>query len=208
MTGLLLRCPLPPPYVELPDCAPAEDAAVAEGLVDEVWRDPVEPVRAALVERYAAALRARRRLGTGVVALAQAQGPDGVSASTLAVQLVPSPHDDPEAAAAAVLAAVRARGGGGRAQVVAVPLGPAAVRLRERRVVVQDGGRPVEVPVGTLDAVVPVPGRRVAVLLSAFCPTVDDLPRHAALAGAVLAGTTVTPAGPGAGPEEDPRAAG
>ena len=190
MTGLLLRCPLPPPYVELPDCAPAEDAAVAEGLVDEVWRDPVEPVRAALVERYAAALRARRRLGTGVVALAQAQGPDGVSASTLAVQLVPSPHDDPEAAAAAVLAAVRARGGGGRAQVVAVPLGPAAVRLRERRVVV------------------PVPGRRVAVLLSAFCPTVDDLPRHAALAGAVLAGTTVTPAGPGAGPEEDPRAAG
>jgi hypothetical protein len=197
--GLLLRCPLPPPLVELPLCAPEQEAAVAEQVAEQVWSRLEGPARDAALARYAQALAARRTVGTAVVALAQAVGAAGTTASTLTVRLVASPHDDAEAAAAATVLAAQARGGGGEVQVVGVPLGPAAVRLRRRSLQLTGAEGPVVLDVATLDAVVPLPGRPAAVVLAMFCPTVDDLPRHTGLAGEVLAGTTVVDAGP----EED-----
>jgi hypothetical protein len=204
VTGLLLRCPLPPPLVELPLCAPEEEPAVASALADEVFRDLTGAARTAVVARYGAALRARRQAGTCVVAVAQGEGPRGVSASSLTLRLHPSAHDDAEATAAATAVALRA--GGAEVQVVAVPLGPAAVRLRAGSLALTAPGGPVGVRVAVLDALVPLPGRRAAVALSMFCPTVEDLPRHTALAGTVLAGTTVVDAD--ADPGEEHRATG
>lgn len=190
--GLLLRCRLPEPLVELPEAAEHELDDVANSLADTLFTGLDDDVRAAVVDRYRAAVRLRTATGTGVVAMVQARGPLGVSASMLTVRLVPSDHDDAQVAAAGMVRLLhRAGPSGAEVAPVALPVGPGVLRLRHRVLLADAPDGQAEVPLALLELFVPVPGLRAMVVLDLVCPTPDDLPRHTALAGTVAASLRV-----------------
>lgn len=190
--GLLLRCRLPEPLVELPETAEHEVDEVASRLADTLFAGLTDEVRAAVVDRYRAALRVRTATGTGVVAMVQARGPLGVTASMLTVRLVPSDHDDAQVAAAGLHRALhRAGPSGAEVAIVALPAGPGVLRLRHRELLADGPDGQVEVPLALLELLVPLPGLRAMAVLDLVCPTPDDLPRHTALAGTVAASLRV-----------------
>ena len=191
--ALLLTCLLPSPLVELPSLPTDQLDAAAAALTDHLFTGLPATTRSAVLARYRDGLRRRGDLGPAVVALAQGRVGDQASACLLTVRLLASTHDDADVAARGVLSALRSSvlGCDGEVRAVQLPVGPGVLRLRRGLLRPGACAEPVEVPVAVLDVLAPVPGERAAVVLDLVCPTPDDLPRHAALAGAVAASVRV-----------------
>lgn len=190
--GFTLRCTLPEPLVELPEVLPERAGAVAEDLADRLFTGLPDDVRRMVIGRYAAALRLRAAQGPAIVAIVQASTPDGPTASLLTLRLVASEHADVEVAAAAMLEGFRRAGpSGAQIELIWLPLGPGVARLRQRTLRGPGEGGTVDVPLATLELLVPLLGRRAMMVLDLICPTLHDLARHTALAGTVAASVTV-----------------
>ncbi len=190
--ALVLRCPLPDPLVELPMCEPHDVPQVARRIADNVFGPLPDGIRVAVVSQYESALRCRARTGPSVVAIAQGRVGEAVSASLLTVRLVAAEHTDPQVGAARIVQALRRSSSTGtEVAVLSLPSGPAAMRLRVRTLRVLTIAGDVTMPLGMLEVFIPLPGRPVMIAANMVCPTPDDLPRHTALAGAVVAGTRV-----------------